>query len=135
MRWSSMLRLRLRSLFSRKRVDAELEEEMRYHLDREIELQIAAGKTPVEARFAALRSIAGFEQRKQECRDARRVNLISNFEQDVHYTIRQLRKNPSFTVTVILVLALGVAASIAIFSFVDAALLKPLPYYDPARLV
>lgn len=66
-----ILRLRLRSLFLRSKVDAELEEELQYHLDRQIELEIAAGSTPEEARYAALRSITDIQQRKEECRDAR----------------------------------------------------------------
>ncbi len=135
MRLASMLRLRLRSLFSRTRVDRELDEELRYHVERQIEEDIAAGMTREEARLAALRSIEGFEQKKEECRDMRGLNLLDNLHQDVRFAIRQLRNNPGFTCTAIAMLALGMCASVSIFAFVDAALLKPLPYRNPGRLV
>jgi predicted permease len=135
MRLAAILRLRLRSLFSRGSVDRDLDEELQYHLDREIEDLVASGMSPKAARPAALRSISGLEQHKEECRDMRRMNLIDNLRQDLGFALRQLRKNPGFTCTAIFVLALGICASLAIFSFVDAALIKPLPYRDPARLV
>lgn len=135
MRLPAIFRLRLRSLFSRPQVEQELDEELRYHLERQIDEEIARGLTREEARSAALRSIEGFEQRKEECRDMRGLNLIDNLAQDVRFAVRQLRKNPGFIVTAALMLALGTCASVAIFAFVDAALIKPLPYRDPARLV
>ncbi len=135
MRFLTIFRLRLRSLFFRRTVEQALDEELRYHLHRQIEENIAAGMTREEARVAALRSIANLEQRKEECRDVRGLNVIDNLLQDLRFAIRQLAKNPGFTFTAILMLALGLCASIAIFAFVDAALIKPLPYRDPARLV
>ena len=139
MRVNDILRLRLRSLFSRGKVEQELDEELQYHLDREIEAHTAAGiragMSPAEARRAALRLVSGLEQRKEECRDMRGLNLIDNLRQDLGFAIRQLQKNPGFTCTAIFVLALGMCASLSIFSFVDAALIQPLPYRDPARLV
>ncbi len=135
MRWTSIFRLRLRSLFSRAKVDQELDEELRYHLDRQIQENIAAGMNREDAQRAALRSILAIEQRKEECRDMRGLNLMDNLLQDVRFAIRQLRKNPGFTYTAILTLTLGLCASVAIFAFVDAALIKPLPYPNPARLV
>ncbi|MGH9582553.1 MAG: ABC transporter permease, partial [Bryobacteraceae bacterium] len=135
MRWAAMLCLRLRSLVLRKAVEQELEEEFQYHLERQIDEEVANGKTPEEARYAALRSIANLEQRKEECRDRRGLNPISNFAQDFRYAIRQLRRNRGFAVTAIVVLALGVCASTAIFALVDAALIQPLPCRDPSRLV
>src|SRR5229473_1657301 len=135
MRFANILRLRLRSLFSRNKVDQELEEELRYHLDRQIEAEIAAGRTREQARYAALRSIDGVEQRKEECRDMRGLNVIENILRDFRYAIRQLRKNPGFACATIFVLALGTSAAVAILGFVDAALIKPLPYSDQSRLV
>ena len=135
MRLASIFRLRLRSLFSRADVEQELDEELRYHLERQVEENIAVGMSREDARRAAMQSIHGFEQRKEECRDMRRLNLIDNLMRDVHFAIRQLRKNPGFTSTAILMLALGMCASVAIFAFVDAALIKPLPYRNPGRLV
>ncbi len=78
MRWTSVIRLRLRSLFSRKTVEQELDEELRYHFEREIDEGIAAGMTPQDARYAALQSIKDIEQRKEECRDMRGWNSIDN---------------------------------------------------------
>ena len=135
MRMLTILRLRLRSLFSRTRAEEELDEELRYHLARQVEDDIARGMPVDEARRAAQRSIAGVEQRKEECRDARGVNLIDNLLQDARFTGRQLARSPGFTFTAVLMLALGMAASVAIFGFVDAALLRPLPYQNPSRLV
>jgi predicted permease len=135
MRLPSILRHRLRSLFSRATVEQELDEELRYHLERQIEESIAAGMSHHQARQAALRAFAGFEQRKEECRDMRGLNLLDDLQQDLRFAHRQLWKNPGFTATAVFVLALGLCASVAIFAFVDAALIKPLPYPNPARLV
>lgn len=135
MRLGTIFRLRLRSLFGRRRVEQELDQELRYHLERQIEMEIARGASPEEAHCAALKSIGGFEQRKEECRDMRGLNLADNLRQDMRFAVRQLRKYPGFTSTAILMLALGMCASVAIFAFVDAALIKPLPYRNPSRLV
>jgi macrolide transport system ATP-binding/permease protein len=132
MRVLQILRLRLRSLFYRARVEQELDEELRYHVERQMEDEIARGMTPADA---AARISAGIEQRKEECRDMRKVSLFENLLQDLRFAQRQLRKNPGFAITAVLMLALGLAASVAIFAFVDAALLKPLPYANPNRLV
>jgi macrolide transport system ATP-binding/permease protein len=135
MRLLSILSMRLRSLFSRPTVDQELDEELQYHLEREIEQNVASGMSREDARRAALRSIADLEQRKEECRDMRGLNIIDNLTKDLRFAVRQLRKNLGFTLTAILVLALGLCASVAIFAFVDAALIKPLPYHNPSGLV
>lgn len=135
MRATDIFRLRLRSLFSRATVEQELDEELRYHLERQIDENTAAGMSRAEARRAALRTISGLEQRKEECRDMRGLNLADNLAKDLRFAIRQLRKNPGFTATATFVLALGMCASLAIFAFVDAVLIKPLPYRDPVRLV
>jgi predicted permease len=134
-RLGSIIRLRLRSLFSRRVVDDELDEELRYHLERQIEENMVAGMGREEARRAALRDFLGLEQRKEECRDMRRMNLIDQLLQDLRFAVRQLRKSSGLAVTAILVLALGICASISIFAFVDAALIKPLPYREPSQLV
>jgi macrolide transport system ATP-binding/permease protein len=134
MRLTKIVRLRLRSLFTRAKLEQELDEELQYHVERQIAEDVAAGMTREEARYAALRSLEGLEQRKEECRDMRRLNLIDNLLRDFRYAIRQLRKNAVFTSTAVVMLALGMCASVAIFAFVDAALLKPLPYKDPRRL-
>jgi macrolide transport system ATP-binding/permease protein len=93
------------------------------------------GMSREDARRAAHKAFQGLEQRKEECRDMRGWNVIDNLMQDLRFTLRQLRKNPGFTSTAILMLALGMCASVAIFAFVDAALFKPLPYRNPATLL
>lgn len=134
MRFIRTVRMRLRALFSRTAVEQDLDEELRYHLERQIDEEISRGLGPDAARQSALRSFRDFEQRKEECRDMRGWNLLDNLRQDLRYTLRQLGKNTGFTVTAVFILALGMCASVAIFAFVDAALLKPLPYRDPSRL-
>jgi macrolide transport system ATP-binding/permease protein len=134
-RLASILFMRFRSMFSRAKVEQDLDEELRYHLERQIEEDVASGMSREDARLAALRAFHGLEQRKEECRDMRGWNLMDNLMQDLRYTLRQLRKNPGFTATAILMLALGMCASVAIFAFVDAALFKPLPYRNPATLL
>jgi macrolide transport system ATP-binding/permease protein len=127
--------LRFRSLFRRNQVEQDLEDEFRDHLERRIEADVARGITPDEARYAALRAFGGVDQRKEECRDMRHVNLIDHGIQDLRFAFRQLLKHRGFACTAIGVLTLGIAGSATIFSFVDAALIRPLPYGDPSRLV
>ena len=135
MRLTDIVGIRLRSLFARRTVESELDEEMQYHLDRQIEVNLQAGMDPGAARAAALREINGLEQRKEECRDARGWSFLDNALRDSSFAMRQLRKNPGFTGTAVLILALGTCAATAIFAFVDATLLEPLPYKHPEALV
>ena len=128
MRLIDMVRLRSRSLLRRRQLDFELDEELRYHLERQIEEDTARG---IHSTAAA----SGLTQRKEECRDMRGWNALDNLAQDLRFGMRQLRQNLGFTVTAILMLALGLCASVSIFAFVDAALVKPLPYRLPGRLV
>jgi macrolide transport system ATP-binding/permease protein len=131
MRLFDILRHRARSLIARGRLDRDLDEELRYHLEREIEDAVAHGANAGEAR----RSLAGLQQRREECRDARGLNPVDHLAQDLRFAVRQLVRNPGFTFTAILIMVLGVAASVSIFGFVDAALLAPLPYSDSTKLV
>src|SRR5206468_4171566 len=135
MRIADIVRMRVRSLIARDQLDTELDEELRYHLERQVEDDIARGMRPADARRKALGSLSGLTQRKEECRDMRGWNFTDNLQQDLRFALRQLRKNSGFATAAVLMLALGLCASVSIFSFVDAALLKPLPYWQPERLL
>lgn len=135
MRWVHTVRLRLRSLVRRSRVEDELDEELRFHLDQHARALTAQGVSKEDARFAALRAMGGVDQRKEQCRDARRVRLVDNGLQDLRYAARILRRSPGFTAVAILSLALGVGANTAVFQLLDAIRLRNLPVDRPEELM
>ncbi|HXJ96949.1 MAG TPA: ABC transporter permease [Terriglobia bacterium] len=134
-RWLNLLRMRFRSLFRRRRAEDELEKELRFHLEQEIQGNLDAGMTGIDARYAAGRRLGNLTQIKQECRDMRRTNYVDNLSQDLRYAARTLLKAPGFAAVVILTLGLGIGANSAIFSVIDGVLLKTLPYPQPNRIV
>src|SRR5437762_1085328 len=135
MNWRRKLQVRLRALFQKRKLDAELDEEMRSHIEMQTQENIDAGMNPEEAHYAALRQFGWVESIKEKCRDQRGVGWIENLAQDIRYGARMLRKNPVSTVMAVLILALGIGGNTAVFSVADKAILNPLPGKAPERLV
>jgi hypothetical protein len=125
---------RLRALFRRREMDAEADEELRNHLEREAEKHRRAGFAANEAMRRANLALGGSEQVKQQCRESRGTKFVEDVFQDLRYAIRSFAKTPGLTALIVLSLAIGIGANTAIFSIISTLLLKPLPYPDPSRL-
>ncbi len=122
-------------LFRKSRTESELDQELRFHLERQIFANLSAGVSPEEARRDALIKLGGLEQTKESDCDTRGSLTINSVLRDLHFGFRLLRKNPAFTLIVVGLLAFGIGVNTAFFSVLDATLLRPLPVRDPESLV
>src|SRR5262245_42974864 len=126
---------RLRGLFTRSAMDRELDEELRFHVDREIEKLLARGvPLPQATREARLR-LGGITQVSEHVRDSRGLNLFDRFGQDIRYALRFLRRTPAFSLAVVLTLGVGIGATTTMFAVIDGLIFRALPYPDSDRLV
>ena len=135
MSWIRRLTTPLGALLGRGRMERELDEELRFHLEREAEERVRQGMSPAQARRTALRDFGGVERYKEECRDVRGVRALEELWQDVRYGARALRKHPGFTLVAAGSLALAIGTNTAVFTLVNGLFLRPLPVPGADQLV
>src|SRR5467141_1607545 len=124
-----------KSLFRKRALEAQLSSEVRFHIDELTDANIALGVSPEEARRQAMLEFGGREQIKEELRDVHRVPVIESAIANLKSAFRFIRKSPSFSAVIIVTLALGIGANSAVFSAIDAILLRPLPFPDGDQLM
>ncbi len=124
----------LQRLFARKRMDIDLDKELRFHIDAQVADKIRSGIPETDARHLTRLEFGAIDQIKEHCRERRGTLWVESILQDVRYGLRQLRKSPAFTLTAVITLALGIGATTAIFTLIQSVLDRSLPVADPSRL-
>src|SRR6266568_4956124 len=135
MNWLHKIHRKVQGLFQKQKLDAEMDEEMRTHIEMRTREHIQAGMPPDHARHAAMRQFGWMESIKETCREQRGVTWLEHLIQDLGYGARMLRKNPGFTAVAILALAIGIAVNTAIFTAYNAVALRPIQATKPGSLV
>ena len=134
MDWIRIPFSRFAALFRHRKLDADLDEELRAHIDLAITDNLQRGMSTQEARTAALRAFGGVTQTRESYRIQRGLPFLEQFARDLQFAFRQLRRAPGFTLTAVVTLALSIGANTAIFSIVNALMLSSLPYFEPDRI-